>query len=62
MIGLWIKNHFKKKNIERAERIVLRMTTEEILYSGERSEELKDGVSEVLLKELSKRLIKNEFT
>jgi hypothetical protein len=51
MITEW----FKQKSIERAERIVPRMTTIEILEAALESEKITDGWSRVLLKELAKR-------
>ena len=56
MIGRWIENHFKQKNIERAKRILPRFTMDQLIEYGKKSDELKDGWSEELLKELCLRI------
>lgn len=55
MIGTWITNKFKKKNKERAIRILKNMTTKEILELSKNPENMQAGVAEEFLRELSKR-------
>ncbi len=59
-IGLWIHNHFKKKNIALAKRLAPNMTMNELLNSGKEAEKLREGIAEVFLAEICKRILVNK--
>jgi len=52
----WIRNYFREKNIERTERNLHSISNKYLLKCSENSFHLKDGVCEVLFKEMGRRI------